>query len=128
MEARTYTYTQELINQFAAFSGDFNPIHIDEEYAKTTPFKGTIAHGAIIEVLVSAELARKFPGVIITQKDDVRFKKPFRPGDVAVIETERFAVVDEGTWWIEKVEAKVGGEVYFEAKYVLRARKPKGAK
>jgi 3-hydroxybutyryl-CoA dehydratase len=127
MEARTYTYTQELIDRFAQFSGDFNPIHVNEEYAKTTPFKGTIAHGALIEVFVSAELASKYPGCIITEKNKVRFRKPFRPGDEVEIVLTKHAAVDD-YWWIENAEARVNGEAYFTAHYVLRTRKPKEAK
>jgi 3-hydroxybutyryl-CoA dehydratase len=39
------TVTEADIINFAGFSGDFNPIHIDAEFAKTTPFRRTIAHG-----------------------------------------------------------------------------------
>ncbi|MCI0705428.1 MAG: dehydratase, partial [Planctomycetia bacterium] len=39
------TITEADIINFAGFSGDFNPIHIDAEYAKTTPFRRTIVHG-----------------------------------------------------------------------------------
>jgi len=127
METRTITITKQLIASFALLSGDFNKVHVDEEYARTTPWGGVIAHGALIEVLVSAELARKYPGVIITQKDKVRFKKPFRPGDVVEIRLNEHARVD-ANWWIENAEAWVNGEAYFTAHYVLRTRKPKEAK
>jgi acyl dehydratase len=127
METRTTTITKELIEHFAIISGDYNPVHIDEEYAKTTQFKGVIAHGALIEVLVSAELARKYPGCIITEKNKVRFRKPFRPGDEVEIVLTKHATVDEW-WWIENAEARVNGEAYFTAHYVLRTRKPKEAK
>lgn len=39
------TVTEADIVNFAGFSGDFNPIHVDQEFAKTTPFRRTIAHG-----------------------------------------------------------------------------------
>jgi acyl dehydratase len=39
------TVTEADIVNFAGFSGDFNPIHIDHEFAKTTPFRRPIAHG-----------------------------------------------------------------------------------
>lgn len=42
------TVTEADIINFAGFSGDFNPIHIDAEFAKTTPFRRTIAHGFAI--------------------------------------------------------------------------------
>ena len=128
METRTILITKELIASFALLSGDFNKVHVDEEYAKTTPWGGVIAHGALIEVLVSAELARKYPGCIITEKNKVRFRKPFRPGDEVEIRLNRFAEVKDENWWIENAEAWVNGEAYFTAHYVLRIRKPKEAK
>ena len=124
METRTTLITKELIAQFALLSGDYNKVHIDEEYAATTPFKGVIAHGALIEVLVSAEIARKYPGCIITEKNKVRFKKPFRPGDQVEIRLARFAEVNENQW-IESAEALVNGEAYFTAHYALRTRREK---
>jgi len=42
------TITQADINQFAGISGDFNPIHMDHEFAKTTPFRQPIAHGLLV--------------------------------------------------------------------------------
>lgn len=42
------TVTEADIVQFAGSTGDFNPIHTDEHYAKTTPFKGRIAHGLLV--------------------------------------------------------------------------------
>ena len=47
------TVTEADIVNFAGFSGDFNPIHIDHEYAKTTPFRRPIAHGFAIFCIAS---------------------------------------------------------------------------
>jgi 3-hydroxybutyryl-CoA dehydratase len=49
--ARTVTQT-DIVN-FAGLSGDFNPIHVDHEFAKTTPFRQPIAHGLLIQAIGS---------------------------------------------------------------------------
>ena len=41
----TYTFTEERINAYAKLTGDFTPVHVNEEYAKTTPFGTRVAHG-----------------------------------------------------------------------------------
>ena len=76
-----FKITQEKINQFAEFSGDFNPIHVDEEFAKMVGLGGTIAHGAIgmayIMKMLHAEFGEKFyeMGRFI-----IKFISPMRPG------------------------------------------------
>lgn len=73
---------QEQINQYARASKDFNPIHIDEEFARKTPFGGTVAHGMLILAFVSEMMTAAFGMDWITAgKLNVRFKSPARPGD-----------------------------------------------
>ncbi|RLA21017.1 MAG: (R)-hydratase [Gammaproteobacteria bacterium] len=76
------TVTETDLVLFAAVTGDFNPIHVDEEYAKKTMFKGRIAHGVISAGIISAVLAMKLPGPgsIIMEKN-IKFKAPVRIGD-----------------------------------------------
>ncbi|MHA2174221.1 MAG: MaoC family dehydratase [Candidatus Hodarchaeales archaeon] len=74
--------TGEDISAFAAVSGDENPIHMDEEFAKTTMFKGRIAHGILSVSFISTTLANKLPGPgSIYLKQEVTFLKPVRIGD-----------------------------------------------
>ena len=64
---RAFTSTE--VTMFAKLSGDFNPIHLDEEYAKTTRFGGRIVHGMLYSSLFSTLLATTVPGsVYISQK------------------------------------------------------------
>ena len=70
------------IAAFAAVSGDDNPLHLDQAYAETTPFKGRIAHGMLSAAFISAVLGTKLPGpgaVYVTQS--LRFRRPVRAGD-----------------------------------------------
>ena len=78
--ARTVTET-DIVN-FACLSGDFNPLHINEEFAQTTQFKGRIAHGMLTASVISAAIAGRMPGPgTIYMGQNLRFKAPVRPGD-----------------------------------------------
>lgn len=72
--------TVEDIEAFAKVTGDFNPIHMDSQFAQKTIFGDRIAHGILSVGLISAALS-KFPGVIVYLAQDIRFLKPVRPGD-----------------------------------------------
>lgn len=52
--------TDEIIRKFAEVSGDYNPIHLDEEFAKTTRFGRRIAHGMLSGAFISAVLGYEF--------------------------------------------------------------------
>jgi 3-hydroxybutyryl-CoA dehydratase len=67
---------------FAAVSGDTNPVHLDETYAKTTTFGDRIAHGMLAASYVSAVLGTKLPGPgAIYLSQSLRFRRPVRIGD-----------------------------------------------
>ena len=67
----------EKINAFAELSGDFNPVHMDAEYAATTMFGKRIAHGALSASLISAVLGNDLPGPgAIFVELNMRFRKP----------------------------------------------------
>jgi 3-hydroxybutyryl-CoA dehydratase len=73
---------QENINLYAKASRDYNPIHLDEEFARKTPAKGTIAHGMLILAYVSEMMTNTFGrGWLTSGTLNVRFKAPARPGD-----------------------------------------------
>ena len=74
--------TQANIDAYADASGDHNPIHIDVEFAKTTPMGGTIAHGMLVVSLISEMMTAAFDEAWLTTGTlDVRFRNPARPGD-----------------------------------------------
>ncbi|MBQ0724382.1 MAG: MaoC family dehydratase [Cycloclasticus sp.] len=76
------TVTEADIILFAGITGDFNPAHIDEEYAKNSMFKGRIAHGMLSAGFISATLAMKLPGPgCIYLSQSMKFKAPVRIGD-----------------------------------------------
>lgn len=68
------------VRQFAAASGDTNPLHMDDDFAEKTRFGGRIVHGTLVGGLISAALAR-LPGLIIYLSQDLEFHNPVRIGD-----------------------------------------------
>ena len=76
------TITEADVYMFAGISGDMNPAHINEEYAKGTMFKGRIAHGILGASLISTVLGMRLPGPgTIYLKQDLKFLAPVRFGD-----------------------------------------------
>lgn len=77
------------LKSFAELSMDNNPIHLDEEFAKTTVFKNRIAHGAFVSSFISAVIANKLPGKgTIYLAQNTNFKKPVFLGDVITATVE----------------------------------------
>ncbi len=70
------------IRMFSAISGDVNPVHLDEEFAAGTMFRGRIAHGALTGAIISAALAMELPGPgTIYLGQTLRFTRPVKIGD-----------------------------------------------
>jgi 3-hydroxybutyryl-CoA dehydratase len=88
LQAMSKPIIQEEINLYAKASRDFNPIHIDEEFAKKTPLGGTIAHGMLVLAYVSQMMANNFGKAWLNGGSlNVRFKAPARPGDILSIQS-----------------------------------------
>ncbi|MBA7494150.1 hypothetical protein ES702_04723 [subsurface metagenome] len=116
----TKTITEADINLFAEVSGDFNPVHVREEYARKTFFEGRIAHGALAQALLSAAMA-KLPGLVIFLSQSVRFLKPMRIGDTItavaeVTETRR----DKGIVTLRNTCVNQNGETVVEGEAAVR--------
>lgn len=81
--------TQEDVLKFAEISGDFNPIHVDEEYAKNSIFGQRIAHGMLGAAYVSTVIGMKFPGEgTIYMGQNLKFVRPVYPGDELTVRVE----------------------------------------
>lgn len=90
---QTATYSKSVqerdIQLFAAASGDVNPVHLDENFAAGTPFKGRIAHGMLTGAIISAALAMELPGPgTIYLSQSLRFRLPVKIGDTITIKLE----------------------------------------
>jgi len=80
------TLTREDVLLFARTSGDFNPVHLDENYAKTTEFGECIGHGMWSGALVSAAIATTLPGPgSIYRSQTLKFMKPVKIGDALTV-------------------------------------------
>ena len=76
------TVTEADVVLFAGISGDDNPVHINEEFAAQTMFKGRIVHGMFSAALISCVAGTRLPGpgaIYIDQQ--LKFKAPVRIGD-----------------------------------------------
>ena len=110
------TITDADIRAFAQATGDHNPVHLDEAYAAATRFSGRIAHGLLTVGLISACIARTWPGAIYLGQQ-VRFLKPVRPGDtvtatleVTAYDTEKQRATLRTDAHNQRGEQVVGGE------------------
>jgi len=80
------TLTEQDIILFAACSGDVNPVHLDKEYAATTPFGEPIGHGMWTGALVSAAIAIRLPGPgSVYRSQSISFKHPVKIGDTLTV-------------------------------------------
>ncbi len=107
----TMVVSAEKIDAFAELSGDFNPIHVDEEFAKTTMFGGRIAHGALSASLISAILGNDLPGPgAIFVELNMRFRRPAMMGDEVIARAE-VVDINERTGRVKmKVSCSVNGK------------------
>jgi 3-hydroxybutyryl-CoA dehydratase len=88
--------TQEEINLYASASRDYNPIHINPEFARQTAAGGTIAHGMLILAYVSRMMTDAFSQSWLTGgRFNVRFKTPARPGDTISVQGRIQKIQDE---------------------------------
>ncbi len=90
--------TKEMVETFSEISGDVNPLHLDDNYAKNTIFKGKIAHGILVSGLISAVIANKLPGegaIYLTQS--LKFTKPVKLNAKITAVVEIISIDDENS-------------------------------
>ena len=114
------TITEADIVIFAGISGDNNPLHLNEEFAKESIFKGRIAHGMLTAVFISTVLGTKLPGPgCVYMNQEVKFRAPVRPGEtVTTTVTISEVIVDQKRVMAQSV-CKVRDKIVVEGKSVL---------
>ena len=114
------TITEADIVLLAGVSGDFNPVHMCEEYAKKTFFGGRIAHGILSLSLISAAMT-KMPGLVIFLGATDKFLAPVRIGDTITATGEVIAAKkDKGIVTLKTSCTNQNGEAVVEGEWMVR--------
>ncbi len=121
MEASlVHTVSGEADSAFAQISGDLNPIHLDEAYAKETPFRRRIAHGMLSAAYISAVFGTKLPGpgcIYISQT--LNFKAPVHIGDHVTATVKISDLIEHRKRAIFACTCSVGAKVVLEGEAVI---------
>ena len=121
-ESFSKTVTEDDIQKFGEVSGDMNPAHFDEEWARTTMFKGRIAHGVLSASYISTVLGMKMPGPgTIFMSLTTRFKAPVRIGDTVVATCTVREVVPEKRRVVFDCVCKVGDTTVIDGEAMVMA-------
>ena len=118
------------IYQFAGITGDFNPMHINEEFADTTIFEDRIAHGLLTGSFISTVLGMKLPGPnSIYLSQSFSFTAPVKIGDTITAKVEVIEKQDEKKFiklktqvWNQHKKMVVDGEALVMKKYLSNKR------
>ncbi|MGZ3275480.1 MAG: MaoC family dehydratase [Caulobacteraceae bacterium] len=128
---RLFAVTDEAVRAFAAVSGDHNPVHLDEDFAHRTVFRGRVAHGMLLGAHISAVLGEQLPGPgAIYLSQTLQFEHPVRIGAEVKVRVEVKAI-DAATRRVTLATVcTVGDQVVAEGEAVVippRARKARPA-
>ncbi len=120
-----HTIGADDIQRFAEVSGDFNPLHMSDEFAATTIFGKRIAHGALTASYISGILGNDLPGPgSIFVGLSMRFKRPVHIGDTVIVRAEVANKEPRGHRVTLKIECIVEGKrvITGEAEVVAPSR------
>ena len=128
-QARTVTEA-DVVN-FAGLSGDFNPLHTDEQFGKTTPFGGRIAHGMLVAAMATgmANWTGIFEGTTIALMEQViQYRGAVKFGDtihleLKVLEKKETSKPDRGVVIFETHVCNQEGKAVIEGRWTLMMRR-----
>jgi 3-hydroxybutyryl-CoA dehydratase len=121
------TITDADLIMFVGISGDTNPVHLDEDYASGTMFKGRVAHGALTASFISTVLGTKLPGpgsIYIAQT--LKFTAPVHVGDTVTARCEVISLIPEKRVVVFKTQCFVRETLVIDGEAQLKL--PSGAK
>ncbi len=117
---RRNVVTREHIAAFAELSGDRNPVHLDETFAATSPFKGVVAHGMLSAGFISALLGNDLPGSgTVYMGQSLSFRGPVRPGDEVVTTATVKDIIPEKRRVVLTTVCKVGDKVVLDGEALV---------
>ena len=114
--------TDEDVHAFAEASGDRNPLHLDDEFAKTTMFGQRICHGILTAGVISATFAEAMPGpgwVYVNQS--LRFRAPVHIGDRVTATAEVTELIEDKRFAVLRVVCTAAGRTVLEGEATLMA-------
>jgi acyl dehydratase len=112
--------TDKMVRQFAEMSGDFNPIHLDEDYAKTTRFGRRIAHGMIVGALISRALNEKVGSGGVYLAQNLKFVNPVFIDDTVILELTVTAIRKEkGIATIDTIAKNQNGDTVVKGDAII---------
>ncbi len=114
--------TDEMIKMFAEATGDRNPVHLDDEFARNSIFGGRIAHGILSLGIVSAVLGMEFPGAgTVYLMQNAKFKRPVYVGEeVTVRLTVKEIDKEKRRVLLETLVVKPNGENAIEGEALVK--------
>jgi 3-hydroxybutyryl-CoA dehydratase len=116
------TITDADIVLFSGVSMDSNAVHMDEEFGRTTPFGGRIAHGMLSASLLSSVLGNRLPGPgTVYMSQSLRFRAPVRPGDTVHAKVTVKEVVAEKCRVVLDTVCTVGDKVVIDGEAMVMA-------
>ena len=122
-ESVSHTVTERDVDLFGEATGDMNPVHFDEAYARKTVFRGRVAHGALSVGYISAVIGNQLPGAgAILLSAITAFKGPVRIGDT-VITTCTVKEIRERREVVLDCVCTVAGKPVVEAEVLVMAPK-----
>lgn len=121
----TKTVTEADVNTFAGLTGDFNPVHVNAEYAKTSRFGGKIAHGMLTASFISTVFGMTIPGADgIYLGQTIKFLAPVRIGDTITAAIEVIKVMPEKKrFYARTTVTNQRGELVIDGEATLMATK-----
>ena len=116
------TITEADIVLFAGVSGDNNAVHLNDEFARSTPFGGRIAHGMLSASVISAAIANRLPGPgTIYLGQQLKFRAPVRPGDTVHATVEVVSVDLERARAVLSTTCRVRDKVVIDGEAMVMA-------